>query len=91
MRLRSTLACLALLASASAQAAGRPRYGGELRVAHGGPPEVAEPALADTPLEATLLGLLSPPVCRATRDGGFEPALARELSRPTPQIGRAHV
>ncbi|WP_141592288.1 peptide ABC transporter substrate-binding protein [Myxococcus sp. AB056] len=85
MRLRSTLACLALLASASAQAAGRPRYGGELRVAHGGPPEVAEPALADTPLEATLLGLLSPPVCRAIRDGGFEPALARELSRPTPQ------
>ncbi|NOJ81237.1 peptide ABC transporter substrate-binding protein, partial [Myxococcus xanthus] len=85
MRLRSTLACLALLASSAAQAAGRPRYGGELRVAHGGPPEVAEPALADTPLEATLLGLLSPPVCRATRDGGFEPALARELSRPTPQ------
>ncbi len=85
MRLRSTLTCAVLLASASALAAGRPRYGGELRVAHDGPPEVAEPALADTPLEATLLGLLSRPVCQATRDGGFAPALARTLSRPTSQ------
>ncbi|GHG81147.1 peptide ABC transporter substrate-binding protein [Comamonas sp. JC664] len=85
MRLRSTLACVALLASASAQAAGRPRYGGELRVAHGGPPEIGEPALADTPLEATLLGLLTRPVCQDTRDEGAVPALARQLSRPTAQ------
>ncbi|WP_426753721.1 peptide ABC transporter substrate-binding protein [Myxococcus sp. Y35] len=85
MRLRATLACAVLLASASAQAAGRPRYGGELRVAHDGPPEVGEPALADTPLEATLLGLLSRPVCQTTADGAVAPALARTLSRPTSQ------
>ncbi|MBZ4416663.1 peptide ABC transporter substrate-binding protein [Myxococcus sp. RHSTA-1-4] len=88
MTLRSALTCLVLLASASALAAGRPRYGGELRVAHDGPPEVAEPALADTPLEATLLGLLSRPVCRITTDGAVHPSLARELSRPTPQSVR---
>lgn len=88
MTLRSALSCLLLLASASALAAGRPRYGGELRVAHDGPPEVGEPALADTPLEATLLGLLSRPVCRATTEGAVSLALARELSRPTPQSVR---
>jgi peptide/nickel transport system substrate-binding protein len=88
MTLRSALASLLLLSSASALAAGRPRYGGELRVAHDGPPEVGEPALADTPLEATLLGLLSRPVCRAMPDGTVLPALARELSRPTPQSVR---
>ena len=88
MTLRSALACLLLLSSTSTLAAGRPRYGGELRVAHDGPPEVGEPALADTPLEATLLGLLSRPVCRAMPDGAVRPALARELSRPTPQSVR---
>jgi hypothetical protein len=88
MTLRSALACLVLLSSAPALAAGRPRYGGELRVAHAGPPEIGEPALADTPLEATLLGLLSRPVCRATPDGAVQPSLARELSRPTPQAVR---
>lgn len=88
MTLRSALACLLLLSSAPALAAGRPRYGGELRVAHDGPPEVGEPALADTPLEATLLGLLSRPVCRAMPDGAVQPSLARELSRSTPQAVR---
>ena len=88
MTLRSALACLLFLSSAPALAAGRPRYGGELRVAHDGPPEVSEPALADTPLEATLLGLLSRPACRAMPDGAVLPALARELSRPTPQSVR---
>ncbi|NMO21216.1 peptide ABC transporter substrate-binding protein, partial [Pyxidicoccus fallax] len=88
MTLRNALTCLTLLASASAVAAGRPRYGGELRVAHDGPPEVAEPALADTPLEATLLGLLSRPVCRTTPDGVAHPSLAQALSRPTPQAVR---
>jgi hypothetical protein len=88
MTLRAALTCLVLLASAPALSAGRPRYGGELRVAHAGPPEVGEPALADTPLEATLLGLLSRPVCRAMPEGAVQPALARELSRPTPQAVR---
>ncbi|NTX12194.1 peptide ABC transporter substrate-binding protein [Myxococcus sp. CA051A] len=85
---RIALASLVLLGSASALAAGRPRYGGELRVAHAGPPEIGEPALADTPLEATLLGLLSRPVCAVTPEGEARPTLARELSRPTPQSAR---
>ncbi|MCP3140587.1 periplasmic substrate-binding domain-containing protein [Pyxidicoccus xibeiensis] len=88
MMLRSALACVVLLSSMSALAAGRPRYGGELRVAHAGPPEVGEPALADTPLEATLLGLLSRPVCRVSPEGAVRPELARELSRPTSQAVR---
>ncbi|MCP3099881.1 peptide ABC transporter substrate-binding protein [Myxococcus sp. K15C18031901] len=86
MKRRIALAGLALLASAPSLAASRPRYGGEVRVAHVGPPEVGEPALADTPLEATLLGLLSRPVCTPTPDEGARPALARDLTRPTPQV-----
>ncbi|WP_163861762.1 peptide ABC transporter substrate-binding protein [Myxococcus eversor] len=85
---RIALASLVLLGSASAWGAGRTRYGGEVRVAHAGPPELGEPSLADTPLEATLLGLLSRPVCAVTPEGEVQPTLARELSRPTPQVTR---
>ncbi|MCP3057655.1 peptide ABC transporter substrate-binding protein [Myxococcus sp. K38C18041901] len=85
---RLALASLILLGASPSLAAGRTRYGGEVRMAHAGPPEVGEPSLADTPLEATLLGLLSRPVCTVTPEGEARPALARELSRPTPQVSR---
>ncbi|MCE9667930.1 peptide ABC transporter substrate-binding protein [Myxococcus stipitatus] len=86
MKRRVALAGLFLLASSPSLAASRPRYGGEVRVAHAGPPEVGEPALADTPLEATLLGLLSRPLCTASTQEAPRPALARALTRPTPQV-----
>ncbi|MCY1002084.1 peptide ABC transporter substrate-binding protein [Myxococcus sp. MISCRS1] len=85
---RLALASLVLLGASPSLAAGRTRYGGEVRMAHAGPPEVGEPSLADTPLEATLLGLLSRPVCTVTPEGEAHPALAQEMSRPTPQVSR---
>jgi hypothetical protein len=88
MTLRHALASLLLLGAAPSLAAGRVPYGGELRVAHTGPAEPGEPALADTPTEATLLGLISRPVCRLAADGHLSPALARELTRPFPQVVR---
>jgi hypothetical protein len=88
MTLRHALASLLLLGAASSLAAGRVPYGGELRVAHTGPAEPGEPALADTPTEATLLGLLSQPACHLASDGHLSPALARELSRPSAQVVR---
>ncbi|WP_415835296.1 ABC transporter substrate-binding protein [Corallococcus soli] len=88
MMIRPVVAGLVLLASAPTLAASRPRYGGELRVAHAGPPEIGEPSLADTPMEAALLGLLTRPVCRVDADGRVHPTLARELSRPVPQALR---
>ena len=69
MTLRHALASLLLLGATPSLAAGRVPYGGELRVAHTGPAEPGEPALADSPLEATLLGLLSRPACRVAPDG----------------------
>lgn len=86
--IRSALVGFVLVASSPALAASRPRYGGELRAAHAGPPEIGEPALADTPMEAALLGLLTRPVCRVDADGRLHPTLARELSRPVPQALR---
>ncbi|WP_370645413.1 ABC transporter substrate-binding protein [Corallococcus sp. EGB] len=88
MMIRSSLMGLVLLSSAPALAASRPRYGGELRVAHSGPPEIGEPALADTPMEAALLGLLTRPVCRVDASGPVHPTQARDLSRPVPQALR---
>ncbi|RKH67627.1 peptide ABC transporter substrate-binding protein [Corallococcus interemptor] len=88
MMIRSALVGLVLLSSAPALAASRPRYGGELRVAHAGPPEIGEPSLADTPMEAALLGLLTRPVCRVDSGGQVNPTLAREMSRPVPQALR---
>jgi hypothetical protein len=88
MTLRLALASLLLLGAAPSLAAGRFPYGGELRLAHTGPAEPGEPALADTPTEATLLGLVSRPVCRLAPDGNPLPALARELARPSPQVVR---
>ena len=88
MTLRHALASLLLLCAAPSLAAGRVPYGGELRVAHTGPAEPGEPALADTPTEATLLGLVSRPACRLAPDGQPLPALAREVARPSPQVVR---
>jgi hypothetical protein len=88
MTLRLALASLLLLGAAPSRAAGRIPYGGELRLAHTGPAEPAEPALSDTPLEATLLGLHTQPVCRLSPEGQPTPALALEVSRPSPQVVR---
>ena len=88
MTLRLALAGLLLLGAAPTLAAGRIPYGGELRLAHTGPAELAEPALSDTPTEATLLGLLTQPACRLAPDGQPTPALALEVSRPSPQVVR---
>jgi peptide/nickel transport system substrate-binding protein len=86
---RSTLLTgLVLLAAPDAGAAGRTPYGGELRVAHTGPGGATEPALADTPLEATLLGLRTQSVCRLTPEGRPGMALAQEAVRPSPQVVR---
>lgn len=89
MRLRTGPAMALLLGAAAALAAGRTPYGGELRLAHLGPAEPGEPGeptQQDSPLEATLLGLRSPPVCRLDAAARPVPALARELSRPLPQV-----
>ncbi|WNG38722.1 peptide ABC transporter substrate-binding protein [Archangium violaceum] len=88
MTLRHALASLLLLGAMPSLAAGRVPYGGELRVAHTGPAEPGEPALADSPTEATVLGLLSRPPCHLTPNGHLSPALARELSRPAAQVVR---
>lgn len=85
---RHALAGLLLLGAMPALAAGRIPFGGELRLAHPGPAEPGEPALSDTPTEATLLALVSRAVCRLGPDGELHPALARELTRPSPQTVR---
>lgn len=88
MTLRHALASLLLLGAAPGLAAGRIPYGGELRLAHLGSSELGDPTLADTPVEAMLFGLQSRPVCRLDAGGVPRLALAREVSRPTPQSVR---
>lgn len=88
MTLRPLLAALLWLPAVPVLAASRVPYGGELRVAHLTAPEPTEPALADAPTEATLLGLVSRPVCHLTPEGHVVPALAREPVRPSPQVVR---
>ncbi|MET0401085.1 MAG: peptide ABC transporter substrate-binding protein [Cystobacter sp.] len=88
MTLRTVLLATLLLGGAQTRAAGRTPYGGELRVAHAGSTENLSPALADAPLEATLLGLVSRPVCELSTEGHLSPALALSISRPTPQVVR---
>lgn len=83
---RFLLPVLLLLGATSTLAAGRVPYGGELRVAHLGPSDPIEPTLADSPTEATLLGLLSRSVCHLTPEGHPTPTLAHALLRPTPQV-----
>ncbi|PTL78713.1 peptide ABC transporter substrate-binding protein [Vitiosangium sp. GDMCC 1.1324] len=88
MTLHHALVSLLLLGATPSLAAGRVPYGGELRVAHTGPAEPGDPALADTPIEATLLGLVSRPACHLAPDGHLSPGLAREPSRPSAQVVR---
>ncbi|SEL65080.1 extracellular solute-binding protein, family 5 Middle [Stigmatella aurantiaca] len=88
MTLRHALAGLLVLGAAPTLAAGRVPYGGELRLAHTGPAPQGDPTLADTPVEATLLGLQSRPLCRLEANGTAHPAVARELSRPMAQTVR---
>ncbi|MDY7230522.1 peptide ABC transporter substrate-binding protein [Hyalangium rubrum] len=92
MTLRPALATLLLLGAMPALAAGRVPYGGELRVAHTGTSgDLGDPTLADTPVDATLFGLLSRPVCRMDVSGAFQPAVAREVTRSTAQTVRLNL
>jgi hypothetical protein len=89
MTLRHAVTSLLLLCATPALAAGRVPYGGELRLAYtGASADLGDPTLADTPVEATLFGFLSRPVCRLGVGGTFQPAIAREISRPTAQSVR---
>lgn len=82
--MRSAALALLLLALApSAHAAGRPRYGGALRVALASPATGADPLDVDRPEVAALASLLSPPLCRLDPQRGTLPTLA-DLSRPQP-------
>ncbi|MBK7863002.1 MAG: peptide ABC transporter substrate-binding protein [Archangiaceae bacterium] len=61
-RLLALTSALLFLALPS-HAASRARYGGTLQVAYAGKPAEADPAFADAPAEAALLGLVSRPLC----------------------------
>ncbi|HEY8212051.1 MAG TPA: peptide ABC transporter substrate-binding protein [Myxococcaceae bacterium] len=71
---------LALLLASTATAAGRPRYGGALRVALATPGSEADALNVDRPETAALATLLSPPLCRLDPQRGVVPTLA-ELTR----------
>ncbi len=89
MMLRHALASLLLLGATPGLAAGRIPYGGELRVAHTGSTEpLGDPTLADSPVDATLFGLLSRPVCRLDPSGAPHLGIAREMSRSMTQTVR---
>jgi hypothetical protein len=89
MTLRHGLASLLLLTSTTGLAAGRIPYGGELRLAHTGSTEQAgDPAFSDSPVEATLFGLQSRPVCRLDASGAPRLAIARDVSRSMAQTVR---
>ena len=68
---------LVMLLSASVFAGGRARYGGTLSVTAVTTSTDLDPLLADTPVDAALVGLTSTPLCRLV-----------ELSRPTPSTLR---
>lgn len=71
------------LGSVAAMAAGRPRYGGTLRVALASPVTEADPLNVDRPETAALAALLAPPLCRLDPQRGVIPTAA-ELTRPQP-------
>ena len=83
-----TLYCTAVLAAA------RPPYGGTLRLAYAAPGAAAQaasggsvdPALADTPLQASLRALSSSGLCRLDGAGALQPLLAQQLTRTRPQL-----
>jgi hypothetical protein len=72
-----------LLISTTTLAAGRPHYGGALRVALATPGSEADALNVDRPETAALAALLAPPLCRLDPQRGVVPTLA-ELTRPQP-------
>ncbi|HVE81980.1 MAG TPA: peptide ABC transporter substrate-binding protein, partial [Myxococcales bacterium] len=79
----AAILCFALLLPSPGFAAGRPRYGGTLRVALASPAPDADPLNVDRPETAALAALLSPPLCRLDPVRGPLPEVA-EISRPQP-------
>jgi len=77
------LAVVLLLGSTVAGAAGRPRYGGTLRIALASPAAQAELLNVDRPETAALAALVAPPLCRLDPQRGVIPTTA-ELTHPQP-------
>lgn len=77
---------LLLLLALPAHAASRPAYGGTLALAHTGPGAPADPALADTPAQASLRALTSSGLCRLEASGALQPVLALRMVRTRPQL-----
>lgn len=76
---------IASLAMASLpHAASRARYGGTLRIAVSAAPYEADPLLADSPIDAALLGMVSRSICSLDGPHRVRPTLAREISRTAP-------
>nr|WP_153866336.1 MULTISPECIES: peptide ABC transporter substrate-binding protein [Myxococcaceae] len=85
--MRPFLLSLTLGLALPAHAAGRPPYGGTLALAHAGALPPADPALADTPEQATLRALGASAMCRLpTAQGAVQPVLALKLERTRPQL-----
>ncbi len=70
-------------AASAALAAGRPRYGGALRVVLASPQADADPLNVDHPETAALAALIAPPLCRLDPLRGVVPTIG-EISRPRP-------
>lgn len=77
--LGAALAASALFAT-EALASSRARYGGTLRAAVAGRSPEADPALADSPWDATLLSLTASAMCRLDEARRIRPVLASEIS-----------
>jgi MarR-like DNA-binding transcriptional regulator SgrR of sgrS sRNA len=73
-----------VLLGAAALAASRARYGGTLHVAFAGKPVETDATYADTPAEATLLGLASRPLCQSPFVLTRVSPLALRLEVPAP-------
>jgi len=80
---RALLVLSLFLTTSDALAAGRPRYGGTLRVALASPVAEADPLSIDRPETAALAALLAPPLCRLDPQRGVVPTVA-ELTHPQP-------
>ncbi len=82
-RLAAALAASALFAT-EALASSRARYGGTLRAAVAGRPPEVDPALADSPWDATILSLTASATCRLDEARRIRPVLASEISSQEP-------
>jgi MarR-like DNA-binding transcriptional regulator SgrR of sgrS sRNA len=81
--LAAVLAASALFAQV-ALASSRARYGGVLRAAVAGRPPEAEPSLADSPWDATILSMTASAICRLDEGRRVRPVLASEMSSQGP-------